>query len=123
MADHQSKNVEVEMNFHGQVHGAAGKVMGDQNIYLSERRQTLTEAAQEIQQLLNQLSETYPSTTSTEKMAIATKAVEAIEQNPALKQRVIGALKAGGTEALKELVDHPAVNILLATVEGWQNPD
>lgn len=56
-------------------------------------------------------------------MEIATKAVEEIEKNPALKQRVIGALKAGGTEALKELVDHPAVNILLAVLEGWQKPE
>ncbi len=54
---------------------------------------------------------------------MATKAVEEIEKNPVLKQRVIGALRAGGVEALKELVDHPAVGIVLAAVEGWQNPE
>jgi hypothetical protein len=36
---------------------------------------------------------------------------------------VIGALKAGGTEALKELVDHPLINILIASLEGWQDAE
>jgi len=114
---------KVTQQFNGPVTGVAGNVEGNQNIYSLEQRQTLSEAAKEIQQLLNQLSETYPTTTSTGQMAIATKAVEEIEKNPALKRRVIGALKAGGTEALKELVDHPAVNILLAVLEGWQKPE
>ena len=51
------------------------------------------------------------------------KVAEAIEQDPALRSRVIGALKAGGVEALKELVDHPLVTILLAALEGWQKPE
>jgi hypothetical protein len=36
---------------------------------------------------------------------------------------VISALKAGGVEALKELVDHPAVAIVLAAIEGWQKTE
>jgi len=120
MADKETS--KVTQHFNAPVTGVAGNVEGNQNIYSLKQHQTLAEAAKEIQQLLNQLSETYPAATSTEQMTIATKAVEAIEKNPALKQRVIGALKAGGTEALKELVDHPAVNILLAVLEGWQKP-
>jgi uncharacterized protein YjbI with pentapeptide repeats len=91
--------------------------------YAPEQRQTLVEAAAEIQQLLEQLSQTYPATTQTEKMALVTKAVEAIEKNPTLKARVMGALKAGGVETLKELIDNPLVNVLLAALEGWQEAE
>lgn len=120
MADKETS--KVTQHFNAPVTGVAGNVEGNQIIYSPEQRQTLAEAAKEIQHLLNQLSVTYPTATSVGQMEIATKAVEEIEKNPALKQRVIGALKAGGTEALKELVDHPAVNILLAVLEGWQKP-
>ena len=44
-----------------------------------EQRQTLAEAAQEIQELLDQLSETYPTTTVAEKSTVAAKAIEEIE--------------------------------------------
>jgi hypothetical protein len=81
----------------------------------------LAEAAADIQQLLEQLSQTYP-TTLAEKSAVAMKVAEAIEQDPALRSRVIGVLEAGGVEALKELVDHPLVTILLAALEGWKQP-
>ncbi len=50
-----------------------------------------------------------------------TEALKQIDSNPTLKARVIGALKAGGTEAFKELVDNPLINILVATLEGWQD--
>lgn len=79
----------------------------------------LTEAAAEIQQLLEQLSRDNPTTTKTEELMVVTKAVEQIERNQSLKSRVVSALKSGGTEALKEAVDHPLVNILMATIGGW----
>jgi len=95
---------------------------GDAQFIGTSKEQNLFEAAQEIQHLLNTLSETYPTGSSTEQMMMATRAVEEIEKDPALKQRVVSALTAGGTEALKELVDHPAVSILLAAIEGWKTP-
>lgn len=85
-------------------------------------QEDLAEAAQQIQKLLDQLSKAHSATTPVEKTVIATKAVEEIEKNPILKQRITGALQAGGTEALKELVDHPAISILLAALDGWQSP-
>jgi hypothetical protein len=123
-ADNQSKNTTYNQQgskWGGGFAAEGGIQIGGQFVDASSQ-QNLAEAAQEIQQLLDQLSTTYPTTTSTDRMMVAAKAVEEIEKNPALKQRVIGAIKAGGVEALKELVDHPAVNILLATIEGWQNP-
>jgi hypothetical protein len=32
-------------------------------------------------------------------------------------------LKVGGTEAIKELLDHPAVNILMASIEGFTSAE
>ena len=86
-------------------------------------KQNLANAATEIQQLLEQLSDTYPTTTSREKNIVVGEAVDQIESNPTLKAKVINALKAGGTEAFKEAVNHPLVNILVATIEGWQDAE
>ena len=89
----------------------------------SEQKQNLAEAAEEIQQLLEQLSQTNSTSTTAERMTIVAEAVDQIENNPTLKARVINALKAGGTEAFKEAIDHPLVNILMATIEGWQETE
>ncbi|MEL7409640.1 MAG: hypothetical protein AAFN00_22290, partial [Cyanobacteria bacterium J06558_2] len=86
-------------------------------------KQNLADAAQEIHQLLKQLSETYPTTTSREKNIVVGEAVEQIENNPTLKAKVINAFKTGGTEAFKEAISHPLVNILVATIEGWQDAE
>ena len=83
-------------------------------------KQNLADTATEIQQLLAQLSKTYPTTTSKEKNIVVGEAVDQIENNPTLKAKVINALKAGGTEAFKEAIAHPLVNILIATIEGWK---
>ena len=88
-----------------------------------EQKQTLSQAAAEIQKLLEQLSKTYPTTTSKERNIVVGEAVDRIENNPTLKAKVINALKAGGTEAFKEAVNHPLVNILLASIEGWQDAE
>jgi len=52
-------------------------------------------------------------------MLVVTKALEKIEENPDVKQRIVGALKSSGTEAFKALIDHPAIHILIAAMEGW----
>ncbi|MHC5719037.1 MAG: pentapeptide repeat-containing protein, partial [Nostoc sp.] len=99
----------------------AHQIGGNITNYNSEQRQNLAEAAAEIQQLLNQLGQTYPTNTPLEKQIAVTEALKQIDSNPTLKARVIGALKAGETEAFKELVDNPLINILVATLEGWQD--
>jgi hypothetical protein len=101
----------------------AGQISGNITNNSTEQKQNLAEAAAEIQQLLNQLSQTYPTATTSEKMTVVAKAVDEIENNPTLKARVIGALKSGGTEAFKELIDNPLVNILLASIDGWQEAE
>ena len=94
-----------------------GKMVETQINYAAQ--QNLAEAAAEIQQLLEQLEETNPTTTEAEKLTVVVKAAEEIKKNPTLKARVIGALESGGTEAFKEAVDNPLVNILVAIIEGW----
>ncbi|MCL1465080.1 hypothetical protein [Argonema galeatum] len=95
-----------------------GTQVGTQHNYATQ--QNLAEAAAEIQQLLQQLSESNPTNTPSEKMVVVEEALKQIEGDPSLRERVIGAIKSGGIEAFKELIDHPLVNILVAALEGWQ---
>ncbi|NES82743.1 MAG: hypothetical protein F6K10_15795 [Moorea sp. SIO2B7] len=122
-----SKKVEISGNNFGAVGSVTGEnsgtFTGNQNVYQPHKKQTLAEAAAEIQQLLEQLSQVYPTTTIAEKMTVVMEAADRIENNPTLKSRVVGALKSGGTEAFKEAIDHPLVNILVATIEGWKDAD
>ena len=74
----------------------------------------------DIQQLLQQLNQSYPSQVSSETKAEIEVAVRGISKDQTLRQKVIGALKAGSMEALRELADNPYVNILLAAWEGCQ---
>lgn len=92
----------------------------DVNQYAPEQKQDLATAAAEIQKLLEQLEKTYPTDTTTGKMTIATKAIEAIENNPTLMQRILSALKSGGTAALEQLLSHPAASFAIAALEDWQ---
>ncbi|MDJ0617742.1 MAG: hypothetical protein QNJ63_13540 [Calothrix sp. MO_192.B10] len=94
------------------------------NIDLSPHtKQTLAEAAQEIQDLLDQLSKTYPTTTTVEKANVATKAMEEIEKKPKIKNKIIKALKAGGTATLLELTNNPIVKILTPMLESLLEND
>ncbi|MGK7894148.1 MAG: pentapeptide repeat-containing protein [Xenococcus sp. (in: cyanobacteria)] len=81
----------------------------------------INEAAAEIQQLLEQLTATYPTNTSKERNIVVGEAVDQIEANPTLKAKIINALKEGGKETFREAINHPLVNIFLATIEGWQD--
>ncbi len=81
----------------------------------------INEAAAEIRQILKEISANYRTNTSKEKNIAIGEAVERIEANPTLKIKVINTLKKGGKETLYEVINHPLVNILLATIEGWQD--
>ena len=85
-----------------------------------EQKQSLAEAAAEIQKLLEQLDKTYSSDTTTGKMKMAAEVVERIESNPTLANRIISALKAGGVSALDQLLNHPAASFVIGALEDWQ---
>jgi tetratricopeptide (TPR) repeat protein len=80
---------------------------------------SLSQAAAEIQQILKQLSATNPTTTSTEKMRVVTKAVDKIENNLPLKELVIAALKSASAEAFQQKINHPLAKKLLSSIEEW----
>ena len=120
----QNWDVLQKSNF-GIGHMSGGEIKDEAKVagVINEaENQNLTSAAQEIQQLLEQLSKTNPTTTK-EKMTVVGEVADRIESNPPLKAKVINALKSGGTEAFKEAVNHPLINILVATIEGWQEAD
>lgn len=85
------------------------------NYYAAETRQSLAEAAQEISDLLNQLSGTYSSTDA----AMMDALHQEIQRNPTLQARLLSAFKAGGLEALKAIFNHPLFSIPAETVKGW----
>lgn len=88
--------------------------------YAPEQRQTLAEAAAEIQKLLEQLSTTYPTNTVSGRMQLATEAINRIESNSSLMKRILSALKAGGISALEQSLNHPAASFVVTALEDWQ---
>lgn len=93
-------------------------IVSSLNSVTVEEERTLAEAAAEIQQLLDQLSQSYPTTTVAEKATVAAKAMEEIEKKPDTKGKIIKALKAGGVAALIELTNNPVVKILTPMLES-----
>jgi ATP-dependent exoDNAse (exonuclease V) beta subunit len=98
------------------------QVGGTIHNYSPEQKQNLAEAAAEIQKLLEQLAQTYPTETLSEKAVVAQEAIKAIESNPTLTQRIVSAIKAGTFETLMQAIDHPVANILRAGLEGFREP-
>ena len=96
----------------------SGTVSGTQNIHQSEQRQTLAEAAAEIQQLLKQLEQTNPTATEIEQKAFLSAVIP-----PTKRERFVNALQAGGKELFKELMDNMYVNTAIAAIEGWQSAE
>ena len=90
------------------------------NYYAAGEKQSLAEAAAEIQQLLGQLEQSYPNTTTAEQMVVAAEVVKRIESNPTLKQRVVGAVKEGGLAAFEKAIDNPAGAFVVGAIKGWQ---
>ncbi|WP_445247304.1 pentapeptide repeat-containing protein [Microcoleus sp. OTE_8_concoct_300] len=136
MAENQTMNNKIDNNRQGDTYTQSGKfgvghmsggeiqsgakVAGELH---ETQPKTLAESAVEIQQLLQILDRSYPPDIPADTQAEIDVAVKGIAKNPALKERVISALKSGGIEAVKEITDNSYVNILLAAYEGWQNPE
>ncbi|MGK7920995.1 MAG: pentapeptide repeat-containing protein [Trichodesmium sp.] len=79
----------------------------------------LAETVAEIQQLLKNLEKSNPIETIADQMTVAAQAIEIVENNSTLKQRVIDGLKSEGTEAFKEALDNAVANVLVAAFQGW----
>ena len=75
----------------------------------------LPQAAKDIKDLLDEISAT---DTTNNQTLIAMKAIEAIENNPTLKERIINAGKEAGFAAIDAAVEHPAIKIFTAAIKG-----
>ncbi|MCY7286361.1 MAG: GTP-binding protein, partial [Cyanobacteria bacterium CAN_BIN43] len=100
---------------------AGDKVAGDKINTQINNSQNLAQAAQDIKALLTQLDQDYDRTTPTGQAMISAQAIATIEKNPTLKARIINALKEGGTTALEEAIDHPAVKPVVALLKGFMD--
>ncbi|BAY42731.1 hypothetical protein SAMD00079811_03090 [Scytonema sp. HK-05] len=86
------------------------------NITKSNSNNTPIDLKAEIRKTLDELAKN----PITQKEAVATEAIkEEIKANPTLKQRLLNALKEGGTEALKVIFEHPVVSISIETIKGF----
>ncbi|MEH1845037.1 MAG: COR domain-containing protein, partial [Nostoc sp.] len=111
----QENNSMSTVNQYGSGDNVAGdKVMRDKIGTQINNSQNLAQAAKDIKELLNQLSQEYSNTA-----IVGVKAVEEIERQPTLKARIVNALKEAGSEALEKAVDHPAVSIVIAATKGF----
>ncbi len=98
------------------------KVMGDKIGIQHNHSQDLTQAAQAIKTLLDQLSQDYDLTSAIGKGMVYATAEESLQKDPTLKQRVVSALKGAGEEALSQAIDHPAAKVFIAGAKGFITP-
>ncbi len=110
---------------HGIGHMSGGEIKEGAKVtgILNEvEKQNLAEAAEEIQQILEQLSQTYPTETLVQKAVVAEEAIKQIENKPTLKKQVLSAIKAMGVQVLMEAIDHPVANVFREGIEAFQEP-
>lgn len=79
----------------------------------------MIEVVSEIQDLLKYLGKTNPTNSTKEKMAVAMKAIEQIENNPTLKQRTINAAKEEGITAFEKAFDNPIGTFVVSAIRDW----
>lgn len=91
----------------------------NQHVHLSEQKRTLAEAANEIQQLIQQLEQTNPTATESEKVSHIND-----ETTPSFKRRVSSALQASGETAIDEFVlENKYLKVVKAAIKGWAKPN
>ena len=108
-------NQGTQNNVTGEV---KGDQIGTQHNYASEEKQTLAEAAAEIQKLLEQLKQNNPDATPEQQEAYVNAAIP-----PTLKQRCVSALKSGDETAIEEFLDNPYLNVGKAVIKAWIKPE
>ena len=140
MSENNREKIDIGENYgavdnEGEIHGAVsnkGEIYGLASskgeinnskiarIIHESQEQNLAQAAKDIQELLEQLDETYPSDTTAGKMKIATEVITQIDNNSTKAQRIFSAIKAGGVSAVEQLLNHPASSFVIAALEDWQ---
>ncbi|HIK30045.1 MAG TPA: hypothetical protein IGS17_05600 [Oscillatoriales cyanobacterium M59_W2019_021] len=101
-----------------QTGNVAGDAIAGNKIVTS---QNLADAAEEIQELMVRLSQTYTTDTRAAKNNFADEIVRLVDENPSLSQRLLSASKAGGISAIEQFLNHPLASFVVAALEDWQN--
>lgn len=115
------ENPSQQGNF-GIGHMSGGEIKGDAKIagvINKSEPQNLAEATAEIQALIQQIEQTYPTNTTTEQMVVAARVIEQIESNPNWKQKTITAFKQG---SLKAIETNPIGAFVVGAIKGWLQP-
>ncbi|NEQ39183.1 MAG: hypothetical protein F6K40_24195 [Okeania sp. SIO3I5] len=122
MLENTEKKVDIDKNYVDVGVGInIGKIEKSKFIQINEsQQQNLAEAAKDIQELLEQLDETYPSNTTAGKMKIAAEVITQIDNHPTKAKRIFSAIKAGGVAAVEQLLNHPASSFIIGALEDWQ---
>lgn len=90
-----------------------------QHNYAPEQ-QSLSDAAKEIQDLIEQLAKTDPTDTRAAKNSFADEIVKQIDTNQPLADRLLSATKSGGVAAIGQLLNHPVASFVIAAIEDWE---
>ena len=125
MAGDRTINTKSYIEYSGTISSNGGDIIGnvEGNVvkHSSESRQSLAEAAEEIQNLLEQLEQTYSTETTTGRMQMATEAIACLDRDPSLGQRILSALGSGSIAALESLLNHPAASFAIAALDDWRD--
>jgi hypothetical protein len=113
------------INVGGSFQGVANT--GDNSVIHNSSNRSLDQDIAEIfADMLKQLAKRYPNASEVQKQTVLQMELqEKVRENPNLKQRFLGAVKAGGFELTKVLTNSPFVSVPMETVKGWleANPD
>jgi uncharacterized protein YjbI with pentapeptide repeats len=104
-----------QINYNAPIYGS-GYTEGTTH-YHEAHKQSLAQAADEIQGLLKQLEKSNPGSTNRE---IADQAIQTIKGTPSLRERAISAAKEGTLEVIKQT---PVGKVVAGAIEGWTNPE
>ena len=74
---------------------------------------------EEIKNLVTQLEESYPHNTSAEQELVGNKAIEKINSDPNLKQRIISAAREAGLAGFEKAFDSVPGAIITGAIRGW----
>jgi uncharacterized protein YjbI with pentapeptide repeats len=97
---------------------SCGRIDVNQTVYQGEK-QSLVEAAAEIQRLLKQLEETNPTATESEQVSYVNLAIKRD-----LKKRVIDTIKAGGETIIDEFVlENKGLKVVKSMLKEWLESD
>lgn len=103
-------------------HQSGGLISGDAKIagVINESDQhNLSQVILEVQQIIEPLSQSYPTTSTTQQMIVAAEAIQQIENTPNLKHRLISAARAGGLAAFEKVLDNPIGAFVTTAIRDW----